>query len=280
MFSNSMEVAETIIQQVGESMVAKKHKRLILECLEKLKGKMLLNYDKKFHTFRMLRTHAMPLTDACLTKDGTKCLTTSYDRTCRIWDLQEGKELITLGDHIDIVCCVSINPTCDRVLTGSYDGTVRLWRVSLDQENPDSECLHILRGADMAEVQVAQFSPDYLLAAAGSSDSTTTIYDLTSGVAMYTLEGHDAEISAAAFDQSCQTLLTGSYDSRLGLWDLRSGNRIAYYKGHEAEVVSCLFNFSCDKIASGSMDSTVRLWDIRKDKSCLSVFIGHAEEVI
>lgn len=68
----------------------------------------------------------------------------------------------------------------DRVLTGSFDGTVRLWRVNLDGKN-EGECLHVLRGAEMTEVQTAQFSPDYLLAAAGSSDATASVYDLTSG---------------------------------------------------------------------------------------------------
>ena len=69
----------------------------------------------------------------------------------------------------------------DRVLTGSFDGTVRFWKVHLDSGKNEGECLHVLRGAEMTEVQTAQFSPDFLLAAAGSSDATATVYDLTSG---------------------------------------------------------------------------------------------------
>jgi WD40 repeat protein len=66
----------------------------------------------------------------------------------------------------------------DKLLTGSYDSTIRVWKI--DDEKCTGEWLHTLQGP-AGEIQALEYSPDCLLAAAGSTDTIARVFDLTSG---------------------------------------------------------------------------------------------------
>jgi dynein assembly factor with WDR repeat domains 1 len=113
-------------------------------------------------------SHPLPLTNCAFNKLGDKyvtkwrlndfvwilkigkrrCITGSYDRTCKIWSTKTGAELRSLEGHLNVVytvafnnpfgCDGSLRPSCclvfahvevdcsDKVLTGSFDKTARV----------------------------------------------------------------------------------------------------------------------------------------------------------
>ena len=70
--TNTDDLSERIILEIGENLLAKKHKALIVDCLDKLKKRCESDCTRKFSSYRMLRSHAMPITDVTATRDGTK----------------------------------------------------------------------------------------------------------------------------------------------------------------------------------------------------------------
>ncbi|MDW3193059.1 MAG: hypothetical protein R8G66_11875 [Cytophagales bacterium] len=57
-------------------------------------------------------------------------MTTSRDKTARIWDLNDFRKLpILLDDHEDWVMTGCFDPTSSLVLTGSRDKYIRTWTV-------------------------------------------------------------------------------------------------------------------------------------------------------
>lgn len=55
-----------------------------------------------------------------------RCLTGSYDRTCKVWDIDSGTELLTLEGHKNVVYTVSFNNPISYVSFNhcSYDSFV------------------------------------------------------------------------------------------------------------------------------------------------------------
>lgn len=51
----------------------------------------------------------MPLTNCAFNKSGDKFITGSYDRTCKVWDTNTGKELKTLEGHKNVVYAIAFN---------------------------------------------------------------------------------------------------------------------------------------------------------------------------
>ena len=49
--------------------------------------------------------------------------TGSMDQTCKLWDLETGKEHSTLKGHEGEIVSLNFNNDGDKILTGSFDGT-------------------------------------------------------------------------------------------------------------------------------------------------------------
>lgn len=68
----------------------------VLDLLEKMKSKLNEPGKNKFYLYKTLQTHILPLTNVDFDRSGQKCITGSYDRTCRIWDVESGDEINVL----------------------------------------------------------------------------------------------------------------------------------------------------------------------------------------
>jgi dynein assembly factor with WDR repeat domains 1 len=62
----------------------------IHELLDKMQKKLKEPEKNKFYLYKTLQTHILPLTNVDFDRSGQKCITGSYDRTCRVWNVETG----------------------------------------------------------------------------------------------------------------------------------------------------------------------------------------------
>ncbi|XP_069965747.1 dynein assembly factor with WD repeat domains 1 [Bactrocera oleae] len=254
------------------------------QAIAKLQRKLLEPTQKKFYLQRRV-AHLLPLTNICFDRSGTRCLTGSYDRICRIINTHDAVEQQLLKGHDNVVFSVAFNQPkwyylqvmcvlCDKVVTGSFDGTARVWQAS----NGQSLCT--LYG-HKAELVMAEFDPiQSNVLATASMDGSARLFDIETAFELQQLRQHGAEVIASRFSCCGNMLLTASFDSTAAIWDIRSGCLIAQLRGHTAELSNCVWNFSCDRIATASLDSTAQLWDVRRLDVPFHNITGHREEVL
>lgn len=65
--------------------------------------------NHRYLRHRTLRAHILPLTNATFSRGGDRCLTGSYDRTCKLWDVAAGQELRTFEGHKNVVFSVAFS---------------------------------------------------------------------------------------------------------------------------------------------------------------------------
>ncbi len=58
-----------------------------------------------------------------------KIVTSSFDKTCKLWCAETGKCYHTLRGHTSEVVHASFNPQSTLIASGSMDMTARLWDV-------------------------------------------------------------------------------------------------------------------------------------------------------
>jgi WD40 repeat protein len=115
--------------------------------------------------------HTAFISHAAYSRDGRRIITTSWDRTARLWDSATGKQLLVLRGHIMSVQHAAFSADGKRIVTASDDETARVWDAETGAE------IFTLAG-HTAAVLTAVFSPDGKSVATGSADGTARIWPL------------------------------------------------------------------------------------------------------
>jgi dynein assembly factor with WDR repeat domains 1 len=245
----------------------------VYELLEKMQKKLCEPQKNKFYLYKTLQTHILPLTNVDFDRSGQKCITGSYDRTCRIWNVETGDEMNVLKGHENVVFSVAFNyPKCDKIVTGSFDKTAKIWNVS------SGACLNTLWG-HTGEIVGAEFNKNSDMICTSSMDGTAILWSSETAQEINSFRQHTAEVISCHFNSQGSLLITGSFDEHAMVWDIREKDPVHILRGHDAELSNSIWNFSYDLIATSSLDGTAKIWDLRQTKTSLFT-LKHSDEIL
>mmetsp|Transcript_42067 Transcript_42067/g.72880 ORF Transcript_42067/g.72880 Transcript_42067/m.72880 type:complete len:310 (-) Transcript_42067:24-953(-) len=160
--------------------------------------------------------------------DTKRVLTSSYDKTIKLWDIDEATCMQTLRGHEGPACCADPDWSTGRVVSGEEDVDARLW----DMET--GKTVMMLQG-HTGPVWTASINGESMRALTGSGDRTLKMWDLRSG----------------------------SSDRTIILWDLDVGDQVTKYDLHCGSVWSLSVDWIGHRMVSGAgpCDNGIRLWD-------------------
>ncbi|MBD2297979.1 AAA-like domain-containing protein [Nostoc sp. FACHB-190] len=208
--------------------------------------------------------HKDTITSVNWSHDGKYLITTSADKTARIWNTS-GKLMAELKGHKEQVNSADFSRDGKHILTTSVDKTTRIWNTSGKQ-------LAILKHQEY--LISASFSPDGKriittsdrLPAPGtdgkplvnnSDDKIAHIWDL-SGNLLLKLQ-HQDRVNSASFSPDGNYILTASDDQTARIWNT-SGQLLVTLRGDSKAVKSAYWSPNGKYILTNSNDSYV--WDI------------------
>ena len=91
----------------------------------------------------MMKGHGGAVRSVDFSWDGTRLLTSSDDKTIKLWSLPSKRFISTFSGHSNWVRCARFNPDGRVIVSGSDDKTVRLWDVERKR------CLHAFYDHEM-----------------------------------------------------------------------------------------------------------------------------------
>jgi glucose repression regulatory protein TUP1 len=184
---------------------------------------------------QILTGHEVDLYCVDYSKDGQFIVSGSGDKKARIWDVERGECLFTLGNEEigpkDGVTSVAFSPDGKYVVAGSLDKIVRVW---------DAKTGYFLERheAHLDSVYSVAFSPDGKLLASGSLDKTLRLWDISANSrsrsrCRSTFTGHKDYVLSVAFSPDGQFIISGSKDRTVQFWDPRSASSTMMLQGHK-----------------------------------------------
>ena len=117
-----------------------------------------------------------------------------------------------------------------------------------------------LIGSEAANTSVA-ISADGRLVAAGSTDASVRVWDVTTGDLLYTLTGHGGDVEGVAFNPNGTLLVSSGSDFTAILWNMSDGTEVRRLQGHTATVRQALFTPDGSTILTASGDGLILIWD-------------------
>ncbi|ETO30990.1 hypothetical protein RFI_06128 [Reticulomyxa filosa] len=244
-----------------------------------------------FKQLRDITTHLKPVTSISFSADGTRFVSSSDDKTVRIWDISSENEIEIFKGHTQWIGNAIFSPKGTLVASCSGDKTIQLWDVGLG-----TQFKHLEGHSDC--VTKVCFSQDGKILLSCSWDKTIRLWKVKSGKILKVLSGHSNFVNDVQFSPDCETIVSASDDNTIGIWSVNSGDRIAELTGHLDAVKKVNFSYNgrrqvkilnghlkqvCDVkfspddqlIISCSADTTIRIWDIKLEEE-LQQLNGHS----
>jgi WD40 repeat protein len=199
-----------------------------------------------------LRGHAGRVGTIQFDPAAARLVTTSHDRTARVWSLDGSGDVAVLRGHAHHVVAAAFSPDGRRVATCSREPSIRIWDVS---RRP----VRILGRHDGAIWSARPDRTGRRLVTAGH-DGTARIWDLGGERPPIVLRGHtQREVFTAMFSPDGRRVATGAADGTARLWSADGAGAPLVLDGHDGWVYGMAFSPDGRLLATGSKTGEVRL---------------------
>jgi WD40 repeat protein/class 3 adenylate cyclase len=222
---------------------------------------------------------------------GDRVVTSSFDKTARVWNAEDGAEIAVLKGHQGDVETATFSPDGSRVLTAGFDNTARIWDAASGQQ------IFVL--PQPGEVYTARFSGDGTRAFTASFIAPPTVWDAktggkiaslgsprTSSVALSpdgrtfatALESNDIFLRNVDDGRELRKLSSPTYPEFVALspdasqilvvpWqgssyllDASAGSQVAALAGHKSDTRSGTFSHDGRLVATVSLEGATRVY--------------------
>jgi dipeptidyl aminopeptidase/acylaminoacyl peptidase len=173
------------------------------------------------HALFRLEGHAGELYSVVWSPQDRYLVSSSDDRTVRLWDPATGEEIRRLGPFPHGVPSLQFSPVDDKLVAlAVFDGSVRLYDSDTGRE------LWKTHSGDHVPRSLA-FAPDGNTIATGGDDGTIVIWNAADGKRRLTITAHERLIRSLAFSPDGRTLASGGGgEQTAALWDPTTGERV------------------------------------------------------
>jgi len=210
----------------------------------------------RLRTDLVLKGHDNHVSGAMFSPDGRYVLSSSWDRTARIWQLAAPHKVRVIDEHEGFVNTARYNRQQTLILTAALDNKARLF------DARTGKLVHVLKGHNH-DLTSASFSLDGQRIVTASGDQTARIWEVAGGKLLRSFLGHKAALEYAEFSPDSRRIATACDDKMGRLLDVETGNQLAVLKGHTDIVRMIRFSPSGKLIATASEDKSVRLWEAK-----------------
>jgi WD40 repeat protein len=207
-----------------------------------------------------LTGHTSGVMACAFSPDGSQIVTASRDSTLRLWNVENGEEIVVFCGHSSTVYDCAFSPDGNTIVSGSGDGTLKIWDATTGHE------MATLEGH--SDARRCLFSPDGSRLVSGGWEGTVRIWDAVTRECLFVLKCRGENANRVLFSKDGRrlaTLSSGGFFSNnpepIQIWDPGRGEEIAAVAGHEEEITGFAFSPDGRSLVSSSKDGTLRLWE-------------------
>ena len=259
-------------------------------------------------TVEYLKGHTLQVRRVLVTTDKNFAVTSSRDKTVKLWNLSTKLEhssyncgsdvvsialhseliiagcengnvfiinlnsgnLVQLEGHSEMIRWVAFGANGNNMYSLSNDKTVKVY-------SNDGQAIEQLIGHE-GWVNRIDFTQDGLWAVTGSTDNKVILWNLNDFSVDTVFEGHTDQIWSVAVSLNNIWAASGSNDFSVCIWNLEQKTLHCKLTGHTHQVPHIKISKDCRFVVSGSFDKTVKIWNI-EGQSLEASFEGHTHFV-
>lgn len=205
--------------------------------------------------------HQHFVSDVKISYDAQFALSSSWDKTLRLWELKSGENTQVFNNHTKDVLSVAFSSDNRQIVSASRDKTIKLW-------NTLGQCkFTITDGAHNDWVSTICFSPSTAksVVVSGGYDKVVKVWDISTCKLNTNLIGHTGYINSVTVSPDGSLCASGGKDQTAMLWDLNKGQHL--YSLEAGDVVNALA-FSPNRYwLVAATPSSIKIWDLKSKQA-------------
>lgn len=201
-----------------------------------------------------LEGHTDVVMSVAWSPDGKWLATGAQDKTARLWQWPEGKELKVFKDHSDGVTRVCFSPDGKALYTASMDHNLRRY------DTDKGTLVRAFTGHNEGVTAMA-FSPQNNILLSAGSETELRRWNPDTGDAGGKYGGHGATVTEIVFSKDTKFIASASGDHSIRLWDGGSNNQLRSLGGSNDWQYAVAISPDDKWTGGGGADGIVRLWE-------------------
>jgi ribosomal RNA-processing protein 9 len=230
----------------------------------------------------LLKGHDLSVTCVSLQADGSRAVSGSKDHSVILWDVENGKSIVTLWEHwkkrgdIDArtdgqVISVACSDDGRYAAVGRRDATVSVFDIR--QSNKGSNMIKTFTGHKSA-ITCLCFQTQSSQLFSGSEDRCIRHYNLDDRMYLETLYGHQFGVTGIDCHRKERPISVGR-DRTARAWKLQEDTHLIFRGGSKMSPADCVSIIKDDWFLTGHDNGQLCLWMTEKKKAVATIDQTH-----
>lgn len=227
---------------------------------------------------RTLKAHAGPVRAVAVHKSGLTLFTAGADKTIKVWNAADGKELKSLPAPAE-VRGLALSPSGAALLAACGDNSAHAFNVAHTPGQPLPADFGKALGsfAHAGPVEAVAFQNDSVGFVTAGADKAVKAWRFPQDAPLRNLVGHSAIVDALAFSPDGQTIATCGHDGTVRFWKAADGAALGSVSAFAAPIYCLAFSKDGKQLLAGSFARAAKLIDVEK-KAVVRDFADLAEK--
>ncbi|KRW99612.1 WD40-repeat-containing domain [Pseudocohnilembus persalinus] len=215
------------------------------------------------YALRSLTGHSHFVSDLALSQENSYAVSSSWDKTLRLWDLRAGKTSRKFqGGHSKEVFSVAFSPDNRQIISAGADRKIVLWNTLAQlkyesQEMNHSDWVSCVRYAPGNKSTKGDSNPYF---ATVGWDGRLKIWNTNIQV-KYTFKAHESNANGVSISPNGRYIATGGKDRKLLIWDIKDLRTASREFDAGSTIFQIAFNPKLQWVAAGT-EQGVKIWDL------------------